>query len=94
MLYLLSDFLQDGLGMKGHRFQTQISALLTLGPPLVALLVQFSWVCIGSEFSGVIVTFLFGILPVLAWQARYVTTFLPGGKVVLVLVGLVSRSNV
>ncbi len=95
----LSDFLQDGLGIKGHRFQTLISAALTLGPPLlVALLVPSDspGFVLALEFSGVVVTFLFGILPVLmAWQARYVSKMdsgyvLPGGKFVLVLLGLLS----
>ncbi len=95
----LSDFLQDGLGIKGHRFQTLISAALTLGPPLaVSLLLPNNspGFVMALEFSGVIVTFLFGILPVLmAWRARYHSDLkssyvLPGGKTVLVLLAILS----
>lgn len=95
----LSDFLQDGLGIKGHTYQTAISAGLTLGPPLiVALLVPSNspGFVLALEFSGVLVAFLFGVLPVLmAWRARYIEQakseyVLPGGKIMLILLAVLS----
>ena len=93
----LSDFLQDGLNLKGNPYQKHITALLTLAPPLVAALLipaNSPGFVLALDLSGLIVTFLFGILPVImVWRARYVEKMqsayvLPGGKAMLVFIAL------
>lgn len=95
----LSDFLQDGLNLKGKKNSAQISTLLTLGPPLVIASIVPSGsrgFVIALQYSGLLVAFLFGVLPVLmAYTARYRQNLtnsyvFPGGKKALALLLLLN----
>ena len=95
----LSDFLEDGLDMQRYAYPKLVSAGLTLGPPLLISLVvpkESSGFLLALDLSGLLVTFLFGILPVImVWRARYVEALttsyrLPGGKVALVVIFILS----
>ncbi|MEC8881719.1 MAG: aromatic amino acid transport family protein [Pseudomonadota bacterium] len=95
----LSDFLEDGLGLAKYKNPQLICALLTLGPPLLISIIvpkESSGFLLALDLSGLLVTFLFGILPVImVWKARYVEKLssvytIPGGKVVLVVIFAVS----
>ena len=88
----ISDFLEDGLKLQKHPHKQTICALLSLGPPfLMALLIGPGGFTKALDYSGFLVNFLFGILPIMmAWNARYreklsSTYQLPGGKTTLVL---------
>ena len=96
----LSDFLQDGLSISDDNpFKTLITSVVTLGPPLLFVFMvpkESPGFIIALDFSGLLVSFLFGILLVImAWQARYrahlqCAYVLPGGKPVLLLLGALS----
>lgn len=95
----LSDFLEDGLNIQKYSSPKTISALLTLGPPLLISLIipkESSGFLLALDLSGLLVTFLFGILPVImVWRARYIEKLdgeyrLPGGKTSLVLIFIFS----
>ena len=95
----LSDFLEDGLGLAKYKNPQLVCALLTLGPPLLISIIvpkESSGFLLALDLSGLLVTFLFGILPVImVWKARYVEKLssvytIPGGKLVLVIVFVVS----
>ena len=88
----VSDFLEDGLGLKEHPYKTLICAGLALTPPfLMAMFIGASGFTTALEYSGLLVNFLFGLLPIaMAWNARYIEKLeapykLPGGKPALVL---------
>jgi tyrosine-specific transport protein len=95
----LSDFLEDGLDMQRFSYPKLVSAGLTLGPPLLISLVvpaESSGFIMALDLSGMLVTFLFGILPVImVWRARYVERLssdfkIPGGKLMLVAIFIIS----
>ena len=95
----LSDFLEDGLHIQKYQYAKLISAALTLGPPLLVSLIvpkESSGFLIALDLSGLMVTFLFGMLPVImVWRARYVENLqgeyqLPGGKIALIAIFIVS----
>lgn len=95
----LSDFLEDGLHIQKYHYAKLISAALTLGPPLLVSLIvpkESSGFLIALDLSGLMVTFLFGMLPVImVWRARYVENLqgeyqLPGGKIALIVIFIVS----
>ena len=95
----LSDFLQDGLNIQKYSRPKLIAAGLTLGPPLLISLIvpkESSGFLLALDLSGLLVTFLFGILPVImVWRARYIESMtgefkLPGGKLALVLIFIIS----
>ena len=95
----LSDFLQDGLDIQKYSSPKLITAGLTLGPPLLISLIvpkESSGFLLALDLSGLLVTFLFGILPVImVWRARYIENMtgefkLPGGKMALVLIFAIS----
>ena len=95
----LSDFLEDGLDMQRFTYPKLVSAGLTLGPPLLISLVvpaESSGFIMALDLSGMLVTFLFGILPVImVWRARYVERLssdfkIPGGKLMLVAIFIIS----
>ncbi len=88
----VSDFLEDGLHLKEHPHKTIICAGLSLVPPLLmAMFIGASGFTTALEYSGLLVNFLFGILPIImVWNARYIEKMqapyqLPGGKPALVL---------
>ena len=88
----ISDFLEDGLKIQEHPHKHIICALLSLGPPfLMALFIGPAGFTKALDYSGFLVNFLFGILPIMmAWNARYREKLsspyqLPGGKTALVL---------
>ena len=87
----ISDFLEDGLQIQEHPHKRVICAVLSLAPPfLMAFLIGPGGFTKALDYSGFIVNFLFGILPILmAWNARYREKLsspyqLPGGKPALV----------
>ena len=91
--------MEDGLDMQRYAYPKLVSAGLTLGPPLLISLVvpkESSGFLLALDLSGLLVTFLFGILPVImVWRARYVEALttsyrLPGGKVALVVIFILS----
>lgn len=95
----LSDFLDDGLNIQRYPYPRLIQAALTLVPPLLASVIvptESSGFIIALDLSGMLVTFMFGIIPVLmVWKARYVTKckgdyILPGGKPLLIIIALFS----
>jgi len=95
----LSDFLEDGLDMNQYAYPKLMSAGLTLGPPLLISLIvprESSGFILALDFSGLLVTFLFGILPVImVWRARYCEKLssgfqLPGGKAALGVIFVIS----
>ena len=87
----ISDFLEDGLQIQEHPHKRVICAVLSLAPPfLMAFLIGPGGFTKALDYSGFIVNFLFGILPIImAWNARYKENLsspyqLPGGKPALV----------
>lgn len=95
----LSDFLEDGLKIHEYKYPKLISAGLTLGPPLLISLIvpkESSGFLLALDLSGMFVTFLFGILPVImVWKARYLEKLssefcIPGGKPGLIAIFVIS----
>ena len=95
----LSDFLEDGLGLSKYKNAKLYCALLTLGPPLLISIIvpkESSGFLLALDLSGLLVTFLFGILPVImVWKARYIEKLssvyqISGGKTALVAIFIVS----
>lgn len=64
----LSDFLADGLKMKGHTWEREISCLLTFMPPLLFVYMYQRGFILALQFAGIFVAILLCMLPALmAW---------------------------